>query len=1127
MKLDRRIHLLFDIYSKMADPDAVHIRSPEKVNITVLRARNMRGSKTDAVQITIKYEFGEKTLGESTKVDIDGDTPTDINHSTTMNCTYDDPQVLDEMAHKPVVLTVIEVLPKEKKQKEEKTINLGQCSVDLLPLVRGITNHECTLTVHPFPGSPLEQIPPENPKPELDILLSVNEPLLDDTQLNAGNLMTISLESMFSPPDGWTITGTPHGFAGAIPIPVNSEKEVPIVFANGQLKPIMDREVANRQKKWPMPGTAQGNAIYIPEKSLPVEPIEDEDGDFKSKEDRDHRNSSEQEKPRVIWNTERRCYMEGSSVKSFQDKIAKCRYWPVEVMRLPQAAGTKGKKEDEGSMSFHGIVFLNLAPLLYPGVQRIRGAYRIYAYSDQALMDKTKRKSGIGEEAARIAVNILNRNSGSPFPKKTGKEKEGEKKEKEVKKGASQTMKSDTGSDVDGHAISNPEGHQYVEAKSYLMIEVTLAQPLVPKRPPEELARRVAEYIPPRPLFPKRKDGALRAVEDFHDQVASVASTILDEFRNMFGEELKDGKGQTPEQMEARRQKLIYEMNSTGKYFAFKEQLKHAVVKIVREKYLKTSNFEDRQELQTFLSELYVYLIDQMHVSLGKNLALEDQPPVPEPLTDSGQLKHFAREAEVNGNFELATKYYQERIARNKNDPSHWLDYGTFCLYINDITKAEECFKECIAVDQKHLEGLMLYGVVCTLSERHEAAETFFEAATRVDPKSILAWTMLGLFYDSVNNEIGAEMAYLEASKMNQGAAVAKAKLLREAEAVDRHSESDRPNTADAQKDGDTLNDQGGLAPIQDTKVSQVPPSPTSSDKTPSSARSGQKQPSAKSLSGSRRSAKQKSEVSMSRPPSQMRPSSHRVTPQPAEEPEELPPREPTPVPTSSIYMQAIDWLLEVKAIPFTERSLAHELLLPTGGPTAIYHIAYARLKLQKHELDEAEESLNEAMQFDHQNPDAWALMGHVKYMAGDTDSARECYEHTISFIADATETHSIYLRLASIYLQDGKFQDAKKTFLMACKRSPSCVSWLGVGISCYRLGELAEAEDALSEANILNNSDPEVWGYLSLVCLKTTRQLEAEQAYKYALKLNLSDPELLADIQTVQREVGFGNPSF
>lgn len=55
-----------------------------------------------------------------------------------------------------------------------------------------------------------------------------------------------------------------------------------------------------------------------------------------------------------------------------------------------------------------------------------------------------------------------------------------------------------------------------------------------------------------------------------------------------------------------------------------------------------------------------MYLIDQMHESLTKTLALEDQAPVPTPLTDSAQLKHFAREAEVNGNFELATKYYQE-----------------------------------------------------------------------------------------------------------------------------------------------------------------------------------------------------------------------------------------------------------------------------------------------------------------------------------------------------------------------------------------------------------------------------------------------------------------------------------
>ena len=53
------------------------------------------------------------------------------------------------------------------------------------------------------------------------------------------------------------------------------------------------------------------------------------------------------------------------------------------------------------------------------------------------------------------------------------------------------------------------------------------------------------------------------------------------------------------------------------------------------------------------------------------------------------------------------------------------------------------------------------------------------------------------------------------------------------------------------------------------------------------------------------------------------------------------------------------------------------------------------------------------------QNPDAWAIMGHVRYLQGDTEIAKDCYERTLSFVADASEIHSIYLRLASMYLQE------------------------------------------------------------------------------------------------------------
>ena len=59
-----------------------------------------------------------------------------------------------------------------------------------------------------------------------------------------------------------------------------------------------------------------------------------------------------------------------------------------------------------------------------------------------------------------------------------------------------------------------------------------------------------------------------------------------------------------------------------------------------------------------------------------------------------------------------------------------------------------------------------------------------------------------------------------------------------------------------------------------------------------------------------------KSDSNLSRPSSEYRRGSQRGTPQPEDSSEDIPPREPTPVPTASVFMQAIDWLLEVKAVP-------------------------------------------------------------------------------------------------------------------------------------------------------------------------------------------------------------------
>ena len=51
---------------------------------------------------------------------------------------------------------MIEVLPKEKKQKEEKVQTFGQTVFDLYQIIKGETNISLKLPVYATPGSTLE-----------------------------------------------------------------------------------------------------------------------------------------------------------------------------------------------------------------------------------------------------------------------------------------------------------------------------------------------------------------------------------------------------------------------------------------------------------------------------------------------------------------------------------------------------------------------------------------------------------------------------------------------------------------------------------------------------------------------------------------------------------------------------------------------------------------------------------------------------------------------------------------------------------------------------------------------------------------------------------------------------------
>ncbi|KAJ1098290.1 hypothetical protein NDU88_003406 [Pleurodeles waltl] len=1038
------------------------------VQITVVRGMNLKGAKGDSTVTFVRLEFNNIHLGDSSKHELSTGQAVEYNFTSSFECNAEGPISLDDIAHKPVILTVIEVLPKEKKQKEEKTLVLAQATMGMLPLLQGESNLKLMVPLHVIPSSPLD-ISRLN-KPSLEVSVSMHEPLLSKTQLLNGNLLKVTLEAAYSVPESWIPTGPQYNYVVSLQLPNFEEKENPLVFSNGTLKLGGEKEPTPRPKKWPISNVQVSGALYIPDAFITGGLYEEEDGELNLKEDKDHRTEAETVKKRVTWDIERSCYIDPGAVISLQKRIAERRFWPVEIMRVPLASTTKGKagkadkSEEEIPIAFHGVAFVNLVPLLYPGVKRMRGAFRVYAFNESEVVAKTKCHTSVMRDILRRTslasrLGVAPPGVGSPHAK--GPPSRAQKEDKALKDTmrkmsiTGKTSESIVPESEGPGTVQNMEGQQYVDSGTYIVLELLLDKPLVPKREPEELARRVNELLPPRPQLMRRSAGAKKAESDYHSQIVSITNSILNEYRVLFGQQVAEGKVLDNQTLEEQKCQLNYELNCTGKYFAFKEQLKHAVVKIVREKYMKTTAFEDPDKLQSFLSDLYVYLVDQMHVALNQMLTDDSTCPPPPSFLDSEQLRHFAWEAEINENFEQAATYYQERLARDRQRVEHWLDYGIFNLLIEDNIKAQECFQEAMRLDQRNLHSVLLCGILSVLQEHYAEAEILLENATYIGPASIVAWTLLGLFYEIQDNDIQMDMAFQEACKLRQ-ANIEKDR----ASALDTVAVFTKENAAHAE-----VTENAG-ADVQTAQESDP------------GVHLGSH-------------------------------SSIQMTNQP------------------SIFMETIDFLIRVNAVQLVQQALAHELLSQDGGPSCKYYLALAKTHLQKKEFAETEEDLTAAAQINYQNPDVWAMTGHLHFLRGNKTEAKACYERTLSFVTDASETHPVFLRLGSIYLQEGEYKKAKDTYLHACKTSPTCLTWLGTGIACYRLGDMAEAEAALAEANTLNNSDAVVWGYLALVCLKTRRQLEAEQSYKYMMKLNLQDEALLREVHEMQELVGFGNPSF
>lgn len=98
---------------------------------------------------------------------------------------------------------------------------------------------------------------------------------------------------------------------------------------------------------------------------------------------------------------------------SLQQTIAQFRRWPLEIIRtgLPGAGKTKGGKEEESITGYHGVAYIDLAPLIYPGVSKIRGAYLLQPYNEGEMQNAVNRTTALTDEIKKSIAGINQSNS--------------------------------------------------------------------------------------------------------------------------------------------------------------------------------------------------------------------------------------------------------------------------------------------------------------------------------------------------------------------------------------------------------------------------------------------------------------------------------------------------------------------------------------------------------------------------------------------------------------------------------------------------------------------------------------------------------------------------------------------
>uniref|UniRef100_A0A6P7F332 Uncharacterized protein LOC114325824 n=1 Tax=Diabrotica virgifera virgifera TaxID=50390 RepID=A0A6P7F332_DIAVI len=207
-----------------------------------------------------------------------------------------------------------------------------------------------------------------------------------------------------------------------------------------------------------------------------------------------------------------------------------------------------------------------------------------------------------------------------------------------------------------------------------------------------------------------------------------------------------------------------------------------------------------------------------------------------------------------------------------------------------------------------------------------------------------------------------------------------------------------------------------------------------------------------------------------------------------------------------TVFFRTAMLLLKLRLYSWTELALAQEINTHPGFTHYLLSALCYYKRLYRHALDHLEET----MKYYGPNYAASSLAGHCFLGLDRKGEAEKQYYYALESYNRPVYLHLVTVNLAQVLIDKGADQEARNLMLLACKYNPSPYTWYMAGKLYYEQKDFLSAEECFSEANAMDNTYAEIWGYLALVNFKLQRQHEADQCLNHAIKNKLSDEDLL-----------------